>query len=312
MTVQTHSPAVFGKVAVAVGGISAERAVSLNSGQAVLSALRAQGIDAHGVDLTPDSLHQLDHSFDRVFNLLHGRWGEDGTVQGYWDSIGLPYTGSGVLGCALAMDKITTKRVWQALSLPTAAFAVVEQADQLKEVASQLGWPIFVKPAQEGSSVGVGKASSMDELRALYEAAAQLGGAVMVEQYIAGAELTVAVLEGNALPVVKMTTSNEFYDYHAKYESDETQYECPAELPESLTQRLQALSVEAFDALQCSGWGRVDLMLDAAGEPLLLEVNTVPGMTDHSLVPMAAQAIGISFEQLCVNVLATSLSQEGL
>lgn len=306
----THEPKQFGKVAVLMGGISAERDVSLKSGIAVLQGLIAEGVDAHGLDLSPASLAQLDKSFDRAFVVLHGRWGEDGAVQGLLDSLQIPYTGSNVLGCALAMDKVRSKQVWQAIGLPTADFRVVTESKQLIHVANDLGLPLFMKPAREGSSVGVGKVIEVAKLEETWAKTAAFGDDVIAEQFISGDELTVAVLEGRALPIIRMSTANEFYDYEAKYESNETIYECPADLSEELTERVQDLAVRAFKSLGCSGWGRVDLMLDSDGQPLLLEVNTVPGMTDHSLVPMAAAQVGLSFSKLCVEILASTLVEK--
>lgn len=298
----------FGKVAVLLGGISAEREVSLKSGAAVLSALQAQGVDAHGVDASPQNIGTLRLlGFDRVFNSLHGRWGEDGVVQGALQAIEMPFTGSGVLGCALSMDKVRCKQIWQALGLPTANYRVLNDESDLHGLIAELGLPLFLKPACEGSSVGIGKVTQEGDLLAVYRAAAQVGDAVLAEQFIAGAELTVAILDDAALPVIRMQTDHEFYDYAAKYESDNTQYHCPAGLDDDLEQRIRALALEAFHSVACSGWGRVDVMLDDNQQPLLLEVNPIPGMTDHSLVPMAAAASGISFRQLVVRILEATL-----
>lgn len=298
----------FGKVAVLIGGISAEREVSLDSGAAVLNGLLAKGVDAHAVDANPDNIGTLkERGFDRAFIVLHGRWGEDGVVQGALQSIGLPYTGSGVLGCALAMDKVRSKQVWQSLGLPTAKYRVLKSAADLNGLIDELGLPIFLKPAREGSSVGVGKVNHSDELLAAYNATALVGDDVLAEQFIAGAELTVSIVRDQALPIIRMATDNEFYDYEAKYKSDDTQYFCPAGLSDQQETDIRALAERAFAALDCSVWGRVDVMLNAQGEPLLLEVNTVPGMTSHSLVPMAAAQTGISFDDLVVDILATTL-----
>ena len=298
----------FGKVAVLIGGISAEREVSLDSGAAVLNGLLAKGVDAHAVDASPDNIGTLkERGFDRAFIVLHGRWGEDGVVQGALQSIGLPYTGSGVLGCALAMDKVRSKQVWQSLGLPTAKYRVLKSAADLNGLIDELGLPIFLKPAREGSSVGVGKVNHADELLAAYNATALVGDDVLAEQFIAGAELTVSIVRDQALPIIRMATDNEFYDYEAKYKSDDTQYFCPAGLSDQQETDIRALAERAFAALDCSVWGRVDVMLNAQGEPLLLEVNTVPGMTSHSLVPMAAAQTGISFDDLVVDILATTL-----
>ena len=301
--------AAFGKVAVLMGGVSAERDVSLVSGAAVLAALQELGIDAHEIDATPNNIGQLQaQGFDRAFVVLHGRWGEDGVVQGALEAIGMPYTGSGVLACALAMDKVRTKQIWQQMGLPTADDKVLQSADDLNGLIEQLGLPLFLKPAREGSSVGVAKVSNKEELEGAYKAAAAVGDDVLAERFIGGAELTVAILNSEALPIIELRTNNEFYDYQAKYESNETQYLCPAELPIKLEDEIKDLSLRAFKALDCAVWGRVDLMLDDDQQPLLLEVNTVPGMTNHSLVPMAAAAAGIDFNELVYSILATTLS----
>lgn len=298
----------LGKVAVLMGGISAEREVSLVSGAAVLKGLQDKGVDAHGVDANPNNIGELKAmGFNRAFIVLHGRWGEDGVVQGALQSIGLPYTGSGVLGCALAMDKVRTKQVWQSLGLPTAKYRVLKCESDLDGLIEQLGLPLFLKPAREGSSVGVGKVTQATDLLDAYRMSAEVGDHVLAEQFIAGAELTCAILKGQALPVIRMSTENEFYDYQAKYHSNDTQYFCPAGLGDALEQQVRTLALAAFDALDCSVWGRVDIMLDANEQPLLLEVNTVPGMTSHSLVPMAAKEAGRSFDDLVVEILATTL-----
>lgn len=303
-----HDVKRFGKVAVLMGGISAEREVSLVSGAAVLKGLQQVGVDAHGVDAMPANIGRLpEQGFDRVFIALHGRWGEDGVVQGALEAVGMPYTGSGVLGCALAMDKVRTKQIWQQLGLPTADYKVLQSFDDLAGLDEQLGLPLFLKPAREGSSVGVAKATNSKGLEAAYHAAAAAGDVVLAERFISGAELTVSILNGQPLPIIELRTDNEFYDYNAKYESDDTQYICPAQLPADLQAEVNDLSVRAFKALDCAVWGRVDLMLDESQRPLLLEVNTVPGMTDHSLVPMSAAAAGIGFTDLICAILATSL-----
>ena len=301
----------FGKVAVLMGGISAERAVSLKSGQAILAGLQRAGVDAHGIDAGPHNIAALkSQGFDRVFIALHGRWGEDGVVQGALEAVGLPYTGSQVLGSALAMDKVRSKQIWQSLGLPTAAFRVLTSEADLEGLVESLGLPLFLKPAREGSSVGIGKVETTDNLLAAYQAAAKCGDDVIAETFIPGAELTVSILHDKALPIIQMRTPNQFYDYEAKYLSDDTIYECPAQLSSNLTQDIQDLAVSAFKALACHGWGRVDVMLDADQQPLLLEANTVPGMTDHSLVPMAAAAVGLDFTQLVLEILAQTLELE--
>jgi D-alanine-D-alanine ligase len=294
----------FGKVAVLLGGKSAEREVSLKSGAMVLGALRKKGIDAHPFDPKErDLLDLVKERFQRVFIALHGRFGEDGTVQGVLEWLGIPYTGSGVLASALAMDKLRTKRIWAADGLPSAPYAVLDKDTDLKAVAKRLGVPMFVKPASEGSSVGmtkVRKASALDEAYAL---AVNYDPVVIAEKFIDGPELTVAILGDRVLPIIRIVTPREFYDYEAKYIANDTQYLVPCGVSEKKEQALQALALQAFRALGCRGWGRVDLMLDKRGKPYLLEVNTSPGMTDHSLVPMAARAVGISYEDLCVKVL---------
>ena len=301
----------FGKVAVLLGGVSAERDVSLVSGAAVLKALQEKGVDAHAVDANPDNIGELKaQGFDRAFVVLHGRWGEDGVVQGALEAVGMPYTGSGVLGSALAMDKVRSKQIWQSLGLPTAAYRVLTSEQDLEGLIEELGLPLFLKPAREGSSVGIGKVSNQQDLLSVYRQAAQVGDDVLAEQFIGGAELTVGILNGQALPTVRMSTENEFYDYEAKYQSNDTQYFCPAGLPDEKENEIRELALKAFNALGCKGWGRVDVMLSVDGEPLLLETNTVPGMTDHSLVPMAAKATGLSFADLVVQILRTSASDE--
>lgn len=297
----------FGKVAVLMGGLSAEREISLKSGTAVLKALLAQGVDAHKVDANYQTLQQLQREgFDRAFNVLHGRWGEDGVMQGALEAVNLPYTGSGVLASALAMDKVKTKQVWQACGLPTANYRVLHSEQDLDGLINALALPLFLKPAREGSSIGICKVETALELQAAWQTASEHGDAVLAEQFISGDELTVAILNGQALPIIKLQTDNTFYDYEAKYESDDTQYLCPAGLSEQQEAEIAQLALQAFNAIGCAGCGRVDIMLDAAQQPQLLEVNTVPGMTDHSLVPMAAAQAGISFEQLVVKMLESS------
>lgn len=298
----------FGKVAVLYGGISSERAVSLTSGAAVHAALLEAGVNAELVDANPDNIGMLkQQGFARVFNALHGRWGEDGVLQGVLQTMEMPFTGSGVLGCALSMDKVRSKQVWQALGLPTPSFKVINKIEQLDGLIDDLGLPLFLKPALEGSSVGVGKVNSHEDLMPAYQAAAKCGGPVLAEQFMAGSELTVGILDDEPLPVVRMQAANEFYDYQAKYESDQTQYFCPAGLSAELEQEVRDLAQTAFKALDCEHWGRVDVMLDDAGKPMLLEVNPSPGMTDHSLVPMAAKQAGLSFSDLVVQILRGTL-----
>lgn len=300
--------AIFGKVAVLMGGNSSERDVSLKSGTAVLAALKAQGVDAWGVDGKDDVLPQLQQNgFDRVFVVLHGRGGEDGVIQGALETIGMPYTGSGVLGSALGMDKLRCKQLWQGMGLPTANFAVLDSGSDFAAVAQQLGLPLIVKPASEGSSIGMSKVSDPAQLAHAVRVAAELNDCVIAEQWISGAEYTVAVLADEALPAIRLETPNEFYDFEAKYQTDTTQYHCPCGLSTEREAELKHLSLKAFASVGASGWGRVDVMADEAGHFYLLEVNTVPGMTDHSLVPMAALAAGLSFEDLVWRVLEVSL-----
>ena len=297
----------FGKVAVLMGGPSAEREVSLKSGNAVLAALKRRGIAAHGIDADKSTLRLLeDGRFDRAFIALHGRWGEDGVIQGALEVLDIPYTGSGVLGSALGMDKMKTKFLWTAAGIPTPEYAVLESGTDLNKVAARLGLPAFVKPAREGSSLGVSKAKTAAELKTAWEAAAKFDDQVIAERFIDGAEITCGILGDQALPLIKIETDREFYDYEAKYLLDTTRYLCPCGLPVEQEREIQQLARRAFATLGCSGWGRVDFMLDRAGRAYALEVNTVPGMTDHSLVPKAAKQAGIEFDELVVRILETS------
>ncbi len=301
----------FGKVAVLLGGTSAEREVSLKSGAAVLQALQQRGIDAHPVDVGADVLQQLQQGgFDRVFVMLHGRGGEDGTMQGALELLGLPYTGSGVLASALGMDKWRSKLLWQAAGLPVPACALLDADSDYTALVQQLGLPLFVKPASEGSSVGISKVNKAEELASAYRYAAQHDQLVLAEQFIGGGEYTVAILGDQALPVVKIEPSGEFYDYDAKYLSDATHYLCPCGLPAEKEAELHGLARKAFDVLGCKGWGRIDILLDDTGNPYLLEANTLPGMTDHSLVPMAAKVAGIAFDDLVCRILEYSMQKE--
>jgi D-alanine-D-alanine ligase len=297
----------FGKVAVLMGGDSAEREISLKSGTAVLEALLRQGVDAHKVDAGRDLLQQLEAGpFDRAFIVLHGRGGEDGVVQGALEQMGLPYTGSGVLGSSLGMDKYRCKLLWSGCQLPTPPF-VVMQSEADVALADGLGYPQMIKPAHEGSSIGMSRVMKPAELKSAWQEASQYDGLVLAETYIDGPEYTIAILGDEALPVIRLETPNAFYDYQAKYQSESTQYHCPCGLSSEKELELQQLALRAFQVAGAKGWGRVDLMLDSEETPWLIEVNTVPGMTDHSLVPMAAKAAGISFDQLVVKILATSM-----
>jgi len=294
----------FGKVAVLFGGSSAEREVSLKSGAMVLAALRAKGVDAHAFDPAERGLAALiGERYARAFIALHGRFGEDGTLQGALEWLGIPYTGSGVLASALAMDKLRTKHLWRAEGLPTPPFELLRGDTDLKAVAGRLGVPLMVKPASEGSSVGMSKVKRVDALDEAYALAANYDRVVIAEKFVDGIELTAAILGDEALPLIRLETPRDFYDYTAKYVSDDTRYIVPCGLPGEKEREIQALCLAAFRAVGCRGWGRVDLMLDRAGSPYLLEVNTSPGMTDHSLVPMAARATGMSYEDLCLKIL---------
>jgi len=301
-------PAAFGKVAVLMGGWSAERAVSLNSGQAVLAALCERGVNAHGIDVDRAILHTLaGGDFDRAFIILHGRGGEDGVIQGALELLGLPYTGSGVLASALGMDKLRTKQVWQGAGLPTPPYRMVDSIAGLAMAAADLGLPLAVKPACEGSSIGISRVTDPAQFQNAWERAAACRSPILAEPWIAGQEYTGAVLQGIALPLIGLDTPREFYDYEAKYHAADTCYRCPCGLPEAQEATLRELVSQAFAAVGGSGWGRVDLMMDGQGQPWLLEVNTVPGMTNHSLTPMAARVAGLSFAELVWRILETSL-----
>ncbi len=300
-------PNEFGKVAVLLGGSSAEREVSLKSGNAVLAALKRSGVDAHAFDPAERELAELKRDgFARAFIALHGGQGEDGTIQGALSLLGIPFTGSGVLASALAMDKWRSKLVWQAAGLPVPAYELLDAGSDFAAVAQRLGLPLFVKPANEGSSVGISKVKAVSELRAAYEAAARYDDLVIAEQFVGGGEYTAAILGAEALPVIKIEPANEFYDYEAKYLRDDTRYLCPCGLAPEREREVQSLARRAFAVIGGAGWGRIDFLLDAAGKPYVLEANTSPGMTDHSLVPMAARAAGLSFEDLVLAVLKLS------
>jgi D-alanine-D-alanine ligase len=301
----------FGKVAVLMGGDSAEREISLRSGSAVLAALQQRGVDAHGIDAGADLLQQLAAGgFNRAFIMLHGRGGEDGVIQGALERIGLPYTGSGVLGSALGMDKYRTKALWRGLDLPTPESVLISDAADL-EAAGSLGFPLMIKPSREGSSIGMTKVEDTQQLRQAWETARRYDASVLAERWIIGQEYTAALLQGEALPLIRLETPHTFYDYTAKYNAETTRYHCPCGLAPAQEAELQALCLQAFEAVGADGWGRVDLMLDEQQRPWLIEVNTVPGMTDHSLVPMSARAAGIEFDELVLRILATSLEREG-
>ena len=298
----------FGKVGVLLGGRSAEREISLLSGSAVLDALVGAGIDAHGFDPGERDLGALAaQHFDRVFIALHGRYGEDGCIQGALEMMGIPYTGSGVMASAIGMDKWRTKLLWQAAGLPTPTSALLTADTDFAAVTQQLGLPMFVKPAREGSSIGMSKVKSAGELKAAWETAAEYDDLVLAETFIDGGEYTCAMLGERALPLIRLIPKGEFYDYEAKYFRDDTEYRCPCGLPAAQEAEIQALCQQAFRVVGCRGWGRVDVMLDRSGRPNLLEINTSPGMTSHSLVPMAAAAAGLGFAELCLAILEQTL-----
>ncbi len=297
----------FGKVAVLLGGRSAEREISLQSGNAVLDALRRSGVDAHPFDPAEQALEDLLHQgFNKAFIALHGRFGEDGTIQGVLEWMRLPYTGSGVMASALAMDKWRTKLIWQATGIQSPRYAVLQADSDFDEVAETLGLPLIVKPAREGSTIGLTKVRRSQDLAEAYRLAAQHDALVLAEEFIAGKELTVAILGETPLPVVSIEVAGELYDYQAKYVSNDTRYFCPSGLADEIEAAIKVQALQAYKVLGCEGWGRVDLILDAKGQFYFLEANTSPGMTSHSLVPMAAKAAGISFEELVMNILALS------
>ena len=299
--------AAFGKVAVLMGGSSAEREISLMSGTGVLKALKSKGVDAHAFDPAGRDLFELKREgYARCFIALHGRGGEDGTVQGALEVLGVPYTGSGVLGSALAMDKVRAKQVWLATGLPTPPHERMAADTDFHALAARLGMPLIVKPVQEGSSLGITKVRAPADIDEAYALAVNYDPIVIAERFIDGPEYTASILEDAPLPLIRIEAPEGKYDYQNKYFTDVTQYHCPCGLAAAKEEALKALALEAFKAVGCTGWGRIDLMLDAKGEPWLLEVNTSPGMTSHSLVPMAAKAVGISYEDLCVKILEGS------
>ena len=294
----------FGKVGVLMGGTSAEREVSLKSGGAVLAALLRQGVDASAFDPAEQTISSLEQAgFDRVFLILHGRGGEDGTMQGVLDLMGIPYTGSGVMASALGMDKWRSKLVWQAAGLPVPDYVLLTDDSDFTVVEAKLGLPMFVKPANEGSSVGITKVKVPGTLREAYLTARQHDTLVLAERFMAGGEYTVPILGDEALPVIRIEPATEFYDYEAKYFRDDTRYHCPSGLPVKLEREMQAMALQAFQVVGCRGWGRIDVLLDTDSRPSLLEINTAPGMTDHSLVPMSARQAGLSFDALCLRIL---------
>jgi D-alanine-D-alanine ligase len=297
----------YGKVAVLMGGDSAEREISLKSGGAVLAALLRKGVDAHGIDVDRNILSRLEaERFERVFIMLHGRGGEDGLMQGALETLGLPYTGTGVLGSALTMEKHRTKILWRGMGIPTPDAVLIRTLEDLDR-ADALGYPLMIKPCAEGSSIGMGKVENRSQLQQAWEKARKYDPRVLAECWVHGAEYTAAMLGDEVLPLIRLETPHQFYDYQAKYSADTTRYHCPCGLPETEERALRKLCRQAFDAVGASGWGRVDLMMDEHQQPWMIEVNTVPGMTDHSLVPMAAKVAGIGFDELVLRILETSL-----
>lgn len=301
----------FGKVAVLMGGISAERAISLKSGRAVTQALQKLGVDARSCDVNSiEQLSEVAQNYDRAFIALHGRWGEDGGVQAVLDALKLPYTGSGMTASALAMDKLRTKWLWKGVGLPTPAFLKVSATTPLITEQFDLTFPVIVKPSHEGSSIGMRKVNDLKDLQAAVAFAQQYDEEVLIEQWIEGREFTCAVLDGVALPLIELKTDHDFYDFDAKYQSSTTQYICPSDLPANQQTQIQNIVLEAFDVVGARHWGRVDLIVDKNNQAWLIEVNTVPGMTDHSLVPMAAKAVGMGFEQLVLKLLTLTLKAD--
>jgi D-alanine-D-alanine ligase len=311
-SIPTPDAKALGKVGVLFGGRSAERDVSIMSGTGVLAALRSRGVDAHPFDPAERGIAELAaENFDRVFIALHGRYGEDGTLQGALEQLGIPYTGSGVMACAIGMDKIYTKMIWLMKGLPTPKYASLDGATDLSKVVADLGLPLIVKPPHEGSTIGITKVSAAGELKAAYDLAAGFDDVVLAEEFVTGREFTVTVLghgkNARALPIVEIVAPQGNYDYQNKYFTDDVKYFCPASLDDPTAAEMARLAVEAYRALDCEGWGRVDVLLRAAdNKPFLIEVNTSPGMTGHSLVPMSARAVGMSYEDLCVEILSSA------
>jgi len=306
------TPEALGKVAVLMGGWSSERDVSLNSGQAVLQALQSRNVNAVGIDVNRETiLDELQESnFDRAFIILHGPGGEDGVMQGALEVLRIPYTGSGVMASAIAMDKLRTKQLLGGANLPTPKYMQLDDDVDLNYVVAELGLPLMVKPALEGSSIGMSKVETEDQMFSAYQLAAKYDGLVFAEQWVTGNEYTIAILDGNALPVIRLETSRAFYDYEAKYVLDDTQYQCPCGLSADEEARLQRLALSTFQTVGADGWGRVDIICDQNGKPYIIELNTVPGMTDHSLVPMAAKASGMEFDELVYRIVASTLNTQ--
>ncbi len=304
-----RDPKEYGKVAVLMGGWAAEREVSLNSGNAVLDALKSAGVDAHAVVVDRENVvTEIEKGqFNRAFNILHGRGGEDGVIQGFLETLGIPYTGSGIMASSVAMDKLRTKQMWMGAGMRSPAIYITTNDDIDYAAIDNLGYPVMVKPIHEGSSIGMSKVDDISDLDEAWELAREYDSTVMVEKWIKGTEYTAAIVNGESLPLIRLDTPEEFYDYDAKYTLNTTQYFCPSGLSQEREAELKALTRIAFGAVGAKGWGRVDFILDDEDIPWLIEVNTVPGMTDHSLVPMAAEAAGIDFEELVLRILETSM-----
>ena len=303
----------FGKVAVLMGGLSAEREISLLSGNAVLTALLNKGVDAHAVDVNENIVNELQAGkYQHAFIALHGRGGEDGTMQGLLEVMALPYTGSGVMGSSIAMDKLKTKQIWLAMGLPTPDFCVIDSEQSSVDAMKKLSLPLIIKPVLEGSSIGMSKVESEDEMIPAWEKAQQCGGVVIAESWVEGDEYTAVILDDQVLPMIKLKTSHKFYDYDAKYKANDTQYVCPCGLPDEQEVKFSKLAIQAFNAVNASSWGRVDFMVDKNNQPWLIEVNTVPGMTGHSLVPMAAKQAGLSFDDLVLTILTMAKCESSL
>lgn len=310
MSKRVDNPKDFGRVAVLMGGAAAEREISLKSGRAVLQGLLNKGVEAVGLDVGERMIQPLlEQRYDRVFNIIHGRGGEDGALQGALEALGVPYTGSGVLASALAMDKLKTKLCWMGAGLPTPRWMRLRSETDISICAETLGFPVIVKPAEEGSSIGMSRAENTEELKEAWRRASQYNCAVFAEAWITGAEYTMGILDGRALPLIRLETPHLFYDFDAKYRAETTRYHCPCGLPKDAETKLQDLAVRACETVGVTGWGRVDMLVDERGEAWLIEVNTVPGMTDHSLVPMAARAAGLDFDALVWRILETSLDR---
>lgn len=308
-TSQQRNISEYGKIALLMGGWAAEREVSLKSGKAVLAAMERLGLDVEAIDVDRNVLAHLSQGkFDRAFIALHGRGGEDGVIQGALEVLGIPYTGSGLLGSSIGMHKLKTKQIWLSAGLPTPRYAMLNAEADLDRVATQLGFPLMVKPVCEGSSIGMSKVERREDFANAFALAKQYDSEVMAEQFISGKEYTAGILNGRSLPVIRLETPRTFYDFEAKYVSNTTSYILPSGLAAEMESRVQKLALDAFFQVGCKGWGRVDLFLDQEQQPMLLEVNTVPGLTDHSLVPMAAKAMGIEFEQLVLEILESSFA----